>query len=54
MNWPIIRRVLRDEALREGKHIHTDNARDGEMCQGGDPQCPLWGMQLEEAMEAWC
>jgi hypothetical protein len=53
MFGPIVQRVLREHALREGKHIHTDNARDGEMCQGGDPECPLWQMQREEAMDAW-
>jgi len=49
----IIQRVIRDAQLREGKHVHTVNARDGEMCQGGDPECYLWQLQLDEALEAW-
>lgn len=50
----VIQRVLQEQALREGKHVHTVNARDGEMCQGNDSECSLFSMQLEEAMEAWC
>jgi hypothetical protein len=50
---PIIRRVVTDMELKDGKHIHTDSYRDGEICQGGDPECPLWNMQLDEAMEVW-
>lgn len=50
----IIQRVIRDAELRNGKHIHTMSARDGEMCQGGDSECPLFHIQLAEAMEAWC
>jgi hypothetical protein len=50
---PIIQRVVTDMQLREGKHIHTDNVRDGEICQGGDPTCDLWNQQLDEAMEVW-
>jgi hypothetical protein len=59
MTWPkqtgkaIIQRVLRDAQLREGGHVHTVGARDGEMCQGGDSECPLFAIQLQEAMEAW-
>ncbi|MFE6222951.1 hypothetical protein [Streptomyces sp. NPDC057854] len=53
MNWPLIRRVVTDAELREGKHVHTENYSHSEMCQGGDPECPLWQAQLEEAMEAW-
>lgn len=49
----IIRRVIRDEQLRDGKHIHTASHSQGETCQGGDPECPLWGSQLEEAVQAW-
>lgn len=50
---PIVRRVVTDRLLREGKHIHTANYSHGETCQGGDPECPLWQMQLREALEAW-
>jgi hypothetical protein len=50
---PIIQRVVTDMQLKDGKHIHTDNYRDGEICQGGDFSCPLWNMQLDEAMEVW-
>lgn len=51
--WPIIKRVVRDMELAEGGHIHTANASSDEMCHGGDPECPLWQMQLTEAMETW-
>jgi hypothetical protein len=50
---PIVHRVITDQMLREGKHIHTDNYRDGEICHGGDPECHLWNIQLDEAMEVW-
>ena len=50
----IIQRVIRDAQLRNGDHVHTVNARDGEMCQGGDSECPFFQIQLDEAMEAWC
>lgn len=53
MNWPLIRRVVRDMELRDGKHIHTKNATHGEQCQGGDSECPLWDKQLKKAMEDW-
>lgn len=49
----IIQRVLRDGALREGKHVHTASYSYGETCHGGDPECSLWGEQLKEALEAW-
>lgn len=49
----IIQRVIRDEQLREGKHVHTVSYSYGEHCHGGDSECHLWQVQLEEAMEAW-
>lgn len=51
---PIVRRVMNDGLLREGQHVHTRNfTNTDEMCQGGDPECSLWQIQLDEAMEAW-
>lgn len=50
---PEKRRVATDAELRDGKHIHTMNFTYDETCQGGDPECRLWQIQLEEAMEAW-
>jgi hypothetical protein len=50
---PIIRRVVTDMELAEGKHIHTYNASSDETCQGGNHECPLWAQQLQEAMEVW-
>lgn len=50
---PIVRRVVIDAELRDGKHVHTRNFSHEEMCAGGDSECPLWGVQLQEAMEAW-
>lgn len=41
------------ERLLEGHHIHTITAPGGEHCHGGDSECDLWQLQLEEALEAW-
>lgn len=51
---PIVRRVVNDALLRDGKHIHVSNfTNTDEVCQGGDSECPLWNIQLDEAMETW-
>lgn len=54
-------RIIADGALMSGEHVHRMWMRDDEeflgcddeMCLGGDPECPLFGIQLAEAMEAW-
>lgn len=48
-----MRRVRSDVELVRGQHIHTSNHANGEVCEGNDPECPLWLLQLSEAMEAW-
>ena len=43
-----------DGQLREGGHIHSYAPGSGEeRCRGGDSECYLFQLQLEEAMEAW-
>lgn len=51
----IIRRVLRDDALRAGKHVHTASFTYVEVCHGGEgsSECPLFTEQLEEVRELW-
>lgn len=44
--------VLRDH-LMDGGHIHRVKANNDTVCEGGDPDCPLWGIQLIEALETW-
>jgi hypothetical protein len=48
-----VRRVVRDAELLGGGHVHTVSHSYDEMCQGGDPECPLWYVQLIEAVETW-
>lgn len=38
--------------LADGAHVHTARA-DDEYCAGGDSECPLFQMQLKEAVETW-
>jgi hypothetical protein len=49
----IIRRAIRDMELADGKHVHTVSYSYDEKCEGGDSECALWQMQLEEAVQAW-
>lgn len=46
-------RVMVDAALREGRHVHRAVGYSDMVCAGGDPECPLFALQLKEAMEAW-
>lgn len=38
--------------LADGAHVHTMRGSD-EYCAGGDSECPMFGLQLEEAVTAW-
>jgi hypothetical protein len=49
----IVQKVVMDYELIRGGHAHTVSKGGDEMCHGGDPECPLWGVQLAEALEAW-
>lgn len=44
--------IIANGALMSGEHVHRMYVND-EMCLGGDPECPLWGVQLAEALEVW-
>lgn len=42
-----------DQKLLNGEHAHRMSVDSSEYCEGGDPECPLFGIQLREAMESW-
>ncbi len=42
-----------NDVLADGGHVHADLINGQQHCMGGDPECPLYSVQLEEAMEAW-
>ncbi len=44
--------MMYEAALRRGQHVHR-NVNQDETCLGGDSECPIFAIQLEEAMEAW-
>lgn len=46
------KRIL-EHQLRQGEHVHRVAADGNTYCEGGDPECPLFGIQLREAMQAW-
>lgn len=45
--------MLTEAELRRGGHVHSVSYGGGELCVGGDSECYLFAIQLEEAMEAW-
>lgn len=45
--------LLAEAMLRRGEHVHRVSANNGTYCAGGDGDCPLFGIQLREAIEAW-
>lgn len=49
----IVEKVILEAALRRGEHVHRVSRSGGTTCEGGDSECPLYGIQLVEAMEAW-
>jgi hypothetical protein len=60
MSWPMRfgkideQKNVMEALLRRGEHIHRHISPGQDvMCEGGDSECPLWAMQLEEAMESW-
>lgn len=46
-------RTLADQGVMQGRHVHRMWYNNDETCLGGDSECPVFNMQLEEAMEAW-
>ncbi|MFD4474623.1 hypothetical protein ACFWPU_00700 [Streptomyces sp. NPDC058471] len=40
-------------ALKNGHHVHAHSAYGDVKCEGGDPECPIFEMQLSEAMTVW-
>ncbi len=48
-----MRRFMRDGKLAMGMHVHTARPDGNEYCEGGQADCPLFGIQLIEALEAW-
>lgn len=46
-------KFLMEQKIRNGEHVHRVSADGNTYCEGGDPECPLFGIQLREAMEAW-
>ena len=59
IQWPkrsgktLVAMAVRDAALRRGEHVHRVAADNNTYCEGGDSECPLFGIQLREAIEAW-
>lgn len=49
----ISNQVLAEAMLKNGEHVHRLALDGNYYCQGNDSECPLWGIQLREAMEAW-
>jgi hypothetical protein len=39
-------------ALRRGEHVHR-HVGDDVLCEGNDSECPVFDMQLKEAMHVW-
>lgn len=52
MRRGVTRAAMINMRLAEGAHVHTVK-HDDEYCAGGDSECPLFQVQLEEAVEAW-
>ena len=46
-------RFMLETQLRLGAHIHTNRSDGSQFCEGGDPECSLFGIQLMEALEVW-
>ena len=43
-----------NERLNQGVHVHAVCARvPDEYCAGGDSNCPLYDIQVKEAIETW-
>lgn len=46
-------RFLMEQKVLNGEHVHRVSTDGNTYCEGGDPECPLFGIQLREAMTAW-
>lgn len=46
-------KFLMEYKLRHGEHVHRVSENGDTYCEGGDSDCPLFGIQLREAMQSW-
>ncbi|MER5252921.1 hypothetical protein [Streptomyces sp. NPDC002855] len=49
----ILTKARIDVALKHGHHVHSHNQYGDVLCEGGNPECSMFGAQLREAQEVW-